>query len=136
MCRYKSAYAEDFGKCYEVDRNPSVPLPTNYNDSDLETTMTQFPVERTGISDMSIILIQLRIVELLGKLVGPKSQVPLPDGSFSNQCLEEYCINEKHLVERTKSEIDCDILSRCHASRPFEWLILLIGKVIIVSSFS
>lgn len=95
--------------------------------------MAVYPVPREGLSEISVLLLQFKVVQILSCLNSLPSQMTTmdnlsPDGMFNVPGTET-----RRYVEDIKTEIEQEILSKCDASRPFEWLILLIGRVVLVS---
>lgn len=126
ICRYRSAYAEDFSHIDIPNKYAEVALPSNYNDSDLEPGMITCPTPREELSELSIVLMQLKVVKLLLRLEATKQ--PQNDGVQATKS------GVQHLILATKTEVEQEILTKCDGSRPFDWLILLAGQVILVSS--
>lgn len=137
ICRHESAHAEEVHtRKQSIIYDCDVPLPKNLDDRDIDAGMTvvQMPRERVGVTGMSFSLMMLEIVRLVGslsKLLKGTGAV----GGVNESVVQSKCLKEqsRRLVEETRTRMDSGTLQHCDTSRPFDWLLLLVTKVLLVS---
>jgi hypothetical protein len=137
ICRHEAAYAEEINDRKSlVAQTTNIALPSNFNDNDLSPDMTSLPAPRIGLSDMSFALMMFEIVRLVGQIayfihekaarVGCRAMAGSPS-------TREW---SKGIVEEARMRIEQGTLNYCDVSRPFDWLILLVAKIILVGILS
>ena len=110
----------------------SIPLPLNFNDDDLESTMMSLPRPRTGLSQMSFVLLSLEVIRMMGELSLRLTQWKV-DTAVRGKSTSPRA-ESKDFVEETRRKVEQDILRHCDASRPFDYLILLLAKIILTKT--
>lgn len=134
ICRHESGYAEEIHtRKQSIMHSTDIPLPLNLDDLDLDAVMTHMPVPRVGITSMSFPLVMMEVVRMVGKLsslVHIRSERPEATQNAPPKCLKEQ---SRLLVEDTRARIELGILHHCDVSRPFDWFLLLISKLVLVS---
>ncbi|RYO76316.1 hypothetical protein DL766_009625 [Monosporascus sp. MC13-8B] len=103
-------------------------LPLNVNDSDLSPSMTDFPLERQGVTDMSFSLVRFEVCSLARKMHPAASAIsPNPhDLHVTPQEREDWIveaygrIEEKYLKGTTNKD-----------SNPLHWVASIIARVIM-----
>ncbi|TKA72512.1 hypothetical protein B0A55_07030 [Friedmanniomyces simplex] len=93
------------------------PMPSNVNDSEFDEDSTVIPSHETGITDMGFALVAYEAVRATQRLTTPESG---PTGETWQQRLDYAHTFNKHLQDK--------YLQYCDTSKPFQRLILLIGK--------
>lgn len=125
-----------------------VALPLNLDDDDIDASMVegQMPRERVSVTGMSFVLMMMEIVRLVGGLAGllrgngsgigcgisGNTQLGTEMPTIRSKCLKEQ---SRRLVEETRMRMDTKTLRHCDVSRPFDWFLLVITKVLLVSPF-
>ena len=132
ICRHEVAYAEEITDHQPVAQTTNVPFPSNCNNSDLSLEMSCLPTARIGLSDMSFALMMFASTRLVGQMgcfihekavrVGSKAMLGSPSTREKS----------KGIVEEVKTRIEQGTLRYCDVSRPLDWLILLVAKIILV----
>lgn len=119
-----------------------VALPRNLDDRDIDAqmTVTQMPAERVGVTEMSFVLMMMEIVRLvasLAKLLNGSGSGSGIVGGGHGPAMRSNCLKaqSKRLVEETRLRMDTGTLRHCDVSRPFDWFLLVITKVLLVSFY-
>lgn len=139
MCRNESAFAEEFRKRRSSIMNETdVPLPMNCNDDDLDHNMAALPTPRVGLTEMSFALMALenhRMTARIALRLLSKKERATNFALNAQEMMRSRSLREetRDLWEGTKTKIEREILQYCDYTRPLDWLLLLIGKVILVS---
>lgn len=69
LCRHESSYAEELNKrSSSIMQTADIPLPRNYNDEDLYPEMLGLPTPRSGLTDISLCLLNLEAIRLVSSL--------------------------------------------------------------------
>lgn len=141
ICRHESAFAEESRKRRSSIMNETdVPFPMNYNDDDLDPDMIILPTPRIGLTEMSFPLMALENNRMTAKialrLLLKKERIK-DFTSSAQEMVRSSSLREetRDLYEGTKRKIEQEILQYCDYTRPFDWLLLLVGKIILVSSW-
>lgn len=114
----------------DTELTSDVSLPLNVNDIDLSPTADDMPKARAVITDMSYFLLTLELMRL-----GARAQT-LSGSSSTSLEVDTPNLSEYKELERCVRRLENDILRHCHASRPFDWFMLLTGKAMLVCQTS
>lgn len=135
ICRHESAYAEEVNtRKTSIMLDTDIALPKNYNDDDLDPNMPSLPSPRVGITDMSFVLLAVENVRTVARLAYnllQKSEMLGPSEMKRSRSLREQ---SRELWGQTRNRIEREILQFCDASRPFDLLLLIVSKIVMVSS--
>lgn len=130
ICRHESAYAEELKtRKVSIMHTSDVALPLNVNDLDIYPEMTHPIVPRIGLTDVSHILMSFQAVKLVAGLAAL-----VHFQRTEQQDIAVIRARTQAVVETARTEIEQGTLRHCDISRPFDWLILLCAKIMMVSS--
>ncbi|KAF4964320.1 hypothetical protein FSARC_7765 [Fusarium sarcochroum] len=107
------------------DNHISMELPLNINDFDLDPMNTEFPAARTGMTDMTHVLVKYElglVVKRLRSKQGNKYQESLNDES------------KESLVALCKDQIQVKYLRHCTNDDPLEWLTAANAKLFFATA--
>ena len=127
ICRHENSQAE----AALQGRQPmivqtTIPQPGNYNDDDLTPSMEELPTPRRGITQMSYVLLNFRLVQIGTSLLGISRQ-------RSQDYRREYSKAPDNAFTRCQENLNYEITRYCDPTRPLDRLILLTAKVTLVS---
>lgn len=108
----------------------SCSYPLNVNDDDLDPQATDLPQPRSGITDMSFLLMRFEMLSLFGKLIKMKPDLTVSDPGERRIRL---AIKKEAMLVENRSRLDKLYLQHCSMTRPFDWTIITFAEAFLVS---
>lgn len=107
-----------------------VKLPLNINDNDLQPGVTEMPQAREGITSMSFVLVRWEIMRLMARIqIIRKQHESL--GEAAN--VDEMKRLQRTEFDKTLKDLDRIYLRKCHKSRAYDWVVIAMTEVMMVS---
>lgn len=116
ICGLESRGAEEGSvRRTSIQDNTHVPFPSNLNDMDLDPETKDKPVPRTGITDMTWLLVRSDIVRLVHGLKSAQRDNP-------GDTPAALKAKQRKIFEETQTLFETTYLRHLHPSRPYDWL--------------
>ena len=122
LCMLDVRASEDQGTDYTIPRGSfDTKLPSNINDADLDPNMTEMPVAREGVTDMTFSLVSCQITEVAKQMMAQSSKEAAPS-------LEE----QTRLVSEIWQRMDKGYLQHSsETSNIAYWVAVNIGRLVM-----
>lgn len=128
VCILDARASEDHG-CDPtiVEASFDTQIPLNVNDSDLYPSMTEFPKERTGCTEMTFCLVRFEVANVYRRI----QYVP-PGPVRCNRFLSSVPLEQKERwITEVHSKIEEKYLRDCDMTVPLFWVIATVSRLIM-----
>ncbi|KAK0665003.1 Bikaverin cluster transcription factor bik5 [Lasiodiplodia hormozganensis] len=128
VCILDARASEDHG-CDPtiVEASFDTQIPLNVNDSDLYPSMTEFPKERTGCTEMTFCLVRFEVANVYRRI----QYVP-PGPVRCNRFLSSVPLEQKERwITEVHSKIEEKYLRDCDMTVPLYWVIATVSRLIM-----
>lgn len=134
ICGLESRGAEEgAARRTSIVDGTDVRLPSNLNDTDLTPDMTEYPQPRTGITDITWLLVRSEILRLVYNVKTVKLRHMAGSPTNGNTAIMKT--EQKKVLEDGIRRFETEYLRYLHPSRPYDWLCIAFVEGMLVSAF-
>ena len=132
ICGLESRGAEEGGaRRSSIMEDSHVQLPSNLNDVDLDPDARERPKPRTGVTEVTFILLRWESVRMIEGLMEVKKRHKTESQSLDVDALKT---DQKKVLDESKLRIETYYQRHLHTSRAYDWLCLRWIELMLVSN--
>lgn len=132
ICGLESRGAEEGGaRQSSIMTDRHVQLPANLNDVDLDPNLNERPEPRTGVTEMTYVLLRWECVRVVFNLVSIRLKHKSAQHDYD---VSKVKMEQRAAFKEARKMLEVQYERHCHASRPYDWLCLLWIETMMVSS--